>query len=138
MDKCRGQAVLQSTSDPDSFSKKILIIDTMGKLSKIYKYADVAYVGGGFGTGLHNVLEPAVWGKPIIIGPEYQKFKEAKGLVDLKAAIPVVEKTDFPKIIRKLSDPEKREKLGQIAKEYVQSNAGATQIILSEIGKILD
>ncbi len=138
MEKCQGQAVLHSTAPENLADIKILIIDTIGKLSKIYKYADVSYVGGGFGKGLHNVLEPAVWGVPIIIGPHYQKFKEAKGLVDLKAAIPVVEKEDFPKIIKKLSDPEKRAKKGKAAKEYVEQNAGATQVIVAEIGKILE
>ena len=67
----------------------VLLIDTIGLLTKIYSYADVAYVGGGFKTGLHNTLEPAVFGIPVIIGPEYQDFAEAISLVEKKGYYPL-------------------------------------------------
>jgi 3-deoxy-D-manno-octulosonic-acid transferase len=139
MDRCKETAILHSTMDANPPSNaKFLIIDTVGKLNKIYKYADIAYVGGGFGKGIHNILEPAVWGKPVIIGPQYQKFKEAKGLVDLKTAFPLMKKEDFPKIIKSLSDPEKRKALGEISRKYVEDNTGATALIVEELDKMME
>lgn len=139
LDRCKETAVLHSTMDATNHpNAKFLVIDTVGKLSKIYKYADIAYVGGGFGKGIHNVLEPAVWGKPIVIGPHYQKFKEAKGLVDIKTAFPMMSKDDFPKIIKVLSDPEKREELGNKARHYVEEHTGATALIVAELDKMLE
>lgn len=138
MDKCGEHGVLQSTSEEDISHKKVLIIDTIGKLSKIYKYADIAYVGGGFGKGIHNVLEPAVWTKPIIIGPHYQKYKEAKGLVDIKAAYPMMNKAEFPSLMKKFASDEKRKSVGERAKNYVEENTGATEIILEELKNYLE
>ena len=139
MDRCKDTAILHSTMDSNPPSNaKFLIIDTVGKLNKIYKYADIAYVGGGFGKGIHNILEPAVWGKPVIIGPQYQKFKEAKGLVDLKTAFPLLKKEDFPKIIKSLSDPEKRKALGEISRKYVEDHTGATALIVEELDKMME
>ncbi|MCB0471616.1 MAG: 3-deoxy-D-manno-octulosonic acid transferase, partial [Flavobacteriaceae bacterium] len=64
---------------------QVLIINTIGLLSKIYKYADIVYVGGGFGVGIHNILEPATFSVPVLIGPNFKKFKEANDLVGLGA-----------------------------------------------------
>ena len=73
----------------------IFIIDTIGLLTKIYAYADTAYVGGAFKTGLHNIIEPAVFGIPIVIGPKFSKFKEALDLVEAKGCIAVKNQENF-------------------------------------------
>ena len=138
LDRCKDNAILHSAMDENhAINAKFLIIDTVGKLNKIYKYADIAYVGGGFGKGIHNVLEPAVWAKPIIIGPQYQKFLEAKRLVDLNAAFPVLKKEDFPKLIKSLNNPEKRKEIGEISRKYVKEHTGATALIVKELTKMM-
>ena len=105
----------------------VFIIDTIGLLTKIYNYADVAFVGGGFKTGLHNTLEPAVFGIPIISGPEYQKFQEAKDLVTLKGLLIVNSKTEYQTTIEQLINSKQfRVTTGHINEIYVIKKAGAT------------
>ena len=101
-------------------------------LTKIYSYANVAYVGGGFKTGLHNVLEPATYGIPIVIGPNYEKFNEAKELVRLQACVVVNDNTEFNAAIKKLFENKNlTKKKGKIASNYVKENTGATDKILT-------
>lgn len=113
----------------------VLIIDNVGMLARLYKYADITYVGGGFGAdGIHNVLEAAVYGKPVVFGPVYSKFAEATGLIDCKAAFSVTDPLDLEKLLSKLfNDPETIEKSGKAAKEYVYQHRGATDKILGHI-----
>ncbi|MCK0130251.1 3-deoxy-D-manno-octulosonic acid transferase [Flavobacteriaceae bacterium F08102] len=117
---------------------EVLIIDSIGLLSKLYKYADIAYVGGGFGTGIHNVLEPATFGVPICIGPAYKKFNEAIELVNLKACVVI---TNYPELQENLdtlfNNDLLRKETGKIAANYVQSNLGATQIAMSYLSQEL-
>ncbi len=121
-------------NNKDIFSYDVLIIDTIGILTKIYSYANIGYVGGGFATGLHNTLEPAVFGIPIIIGPQFDGFKEAKDLVDKKGIIPVTSASDFNPIVDKLyMDKEFCKATGAINKDYVSINTGASNIILDYI-----
>jgi len=109
----------------------VLIIDTIGLLTKIYSYADIAYVGGGFKTGLHNTLEPAVFGIPVVIGPEYQKFQEAIDLVSEKGILSISNKESYNSTIHKLvSSPTYRLATGKINRNYIQTNAGATNQVL--------
>ena len=111
-----------------------MIIDTIGLLTKIYKYADVAYVGGAFATGLHNVLEPATFGSAIIIGPNYNKFNEAVELVKLGGCMPVQNYTEFKEILNSLlSDPVLRTKKGKIAGDYIVNNTGATKMVFKYV-----
>ena len=114
---------------------QVLIVDTIGLLTKIYSYADLAYVGGGMGlSGLHNVLEPAAFGVPIVIGKNFEKFPEAKMLRRLGGLFSVSSENEFVSIFEKLiSDSTFREKSGQISGHFVNSEAGATQKILSAI-----
>ncbi len=115
-------------------SAQVLIIDTIGILTKIYSYADVAYIGGGFGVGIHNILEPASFGIPLIIGPNYQKFQEAVDLVALKACKVVANKEDLQIELTRISkDVDYRLKQGEITKSYIEKNIGASQIILDYI-----
>ncbi|MBC7904901.1 MAG: 3-deoxy-D-manno-octulosonic acid transferase [Gemmatimonadaceae bacterium] len=113
----------------------VLIIDNIGMLSKLYHYATIAFIGGGFGDdGIHNVLEAAVYGKPIIHGPEYEKFAEATDLVDLKASWPVESAIEFEKVLSGLlSDTAVYNASARAAREYVAANAGATAKIMNYI-----
>ena len=111
---------------------RVLIIDTIGILTKIYAAADVAYVGGGLNTGLHNILEPATFGIPVVIGNNYNKFKEAIDLVSLNGCIPISNQEEFSDIFIKLyTDENYRNNTGEINKKYIQENLGATTFIMN-------
>lgn len=117
---------------------EVLIVDTIGLLTKIYSYADVAYVGGGFATGLHNTLEPAVFGIPVIIGPQYEGFKEAQDLVGLQGVLSISNTTSLEETLNHLwEDSEYARKTGDICKEYVSDRKGATNDIMSYLDKLL-
>lgn len=110
---------------------RILIIDTIGLLTKIYSYADIAYVGGGFATGLHNTLEPAVFGIPVIIGPQYHGFKEAEELVALGGIKVVTKKEDLTQLVASMqADSTYRMEIGRINSSYIENNTGATHKIM--------
>ncbi len=112
----------------------VLIIDTIGLLTKIYSYADIAYVGGGFKTGLHNTLEPAVFGIPVVIGPEYQKFQEATDLVSLKGILSVSNKESYQNIMLKLiTSSSFRLTTGEINSSYIKTNSGATTNVVKHL-----
>jgi 3-deoxy-D-manno-octulosonic-acid transferase len=114
-----------------------LIIDNIGMLSRLYEYATITYIGGGFGyNGLHNILEAAVYGKPVIFGPEYEKNFEAEELIDCSGAISIENALELEKVVNNLlnSDEELLTR-GAAAKNYVYKNAGATQKIISHIQK---
>jgi 3-deoxy-D-manno-octulosonic-acid transferase len=116
---------------------EVLIIDTIGLLTKIYSYADIAYVGGGFVTGLHNTLEPATFGIPVIIGPNYGNFKEAIDLVANQGIQVVRSKDDFTRIMdRFLKEPLFRTGTGAINGNYVAENKGASVQIMEYIRKL--
>lgn len=117
---------------------QVLIIDAIGFLTKVYNYADVAYVGGAFSTGLHNVLEPATFGIPIIIGPEYQKFKEAVDLVDLGGIISIKNQKELNSELNELFlYSEIRTMKGKVSKDFITNNVGATKMILTYLDKRL-
>ncbi len=117
-------------------SYQVLIIDTIGLLTKIYSYADITYVGGGFGAGIHNVLEPATFGVPIIIGPNYQKFNEAKNLVDLEACLVITKSVEFNNELSTLFiNSNNRKNKGKTARDYIIGNIGATEIIVDYLNK---
>ncbi|MGS2763466.1 3-deoxy-D-manno-octulosonic acid transferase [Sinomicrobium sp. M5D2P9] len=110
----------------------VIIIDTIGILTRIYSYADIAYVGGGMGTtGLHNILEPAVFGIPVIIGKNYCKFKEANELVKLGGVLSVSDKNQlFETSLQLIKEESLRKETGQINSLYVKKNTGAVIQIL--------
>nr|WP_320059982.1 glycosyltransferase N-terminal domain-containing protein [uncultured Bacteroides sp.] len=111
-----------------------LIIDCFGLLSSIYRYGEIAYIGGGFGVGIHNTLEAAVYGIPVVIGPKYQKFMEALQLVDAKGAFSIKDYDELKALFdRLLGDEMFLRESGTNAGYYVTSNAGATDKILSMI-----
>ncbi len=120
----------------DISAYQVLVLDTIGVLTKVYSYADIAYVGGGFATGLHNTLEPAVFGIPVIIGPKYQGFNEAKELVSLGGISVVDSEKSFKEVIDTLlKDAILRTKMGKINAGYIQDQLGATKKILSYISE---
>lgn len=121
---------------PNDF--QVLIIDAIGILTSVYAYADVAYVGGGFGMGIHNVLEPATYSIPILIGPNYQKFQEALDLVEMHACFEVNDqKTLNQHLIRLLKESTYRKEAGIKAGNYVQKHIGASDEIMAYIKDIL-
>jgi 3-deoxy-D-manno-octulosonic-acid transferase len=113
----------------------IFIIDTIGILTKIYSYADIAYVGGGFGNpGVHNLLEPATFGVPIVIGPNYSHFAEATALVNMQGCISIQNQNQLNEAFNLLlQNEDERFEKGHICNTFVQMNKGATNIILKHI-----
>ena len=118
--------------------KDILIIDCIGKLMGIYALADIAYVGGAFGSGLHNILEPATFGIPVVFGKEYSKFQEAIDLLKLGGAYSVGNADMAQKTLLELLNNEAlRNKSGKICADYVDNNTGATKKIMTYINSKL-
>ncbi|MGB3948516.1 MAG: glycosyltransferase N-terminal domain-containing protein [Bacteroidia bacterium] len=112
------------------FNAEVLIIDNVGMLSSLYQYGTLAFIGGGFGKGIHNILEAATFGLPVVFGPNYQKFNEAKELIKKGGAFSVVNAPEFKKVIALLTDTDALQKASLVAKHYVESNAGATEKIV--------
>jgi len=129
-----GRKVVRYTKAEQNLnSSDVLIIDCFGLLSSIYHYADVAYVGGGFGVGIHNLLEAAVWGVPVFFGPNNQKFQEAQGLKH-SGGIEIHNYEEFASQMDRLAaDATYLAQQGQQAGDYVKSRSGATEIILSSV-----
>jgi 3-deoxy-D-manno-octulosonic-acid transferase len=115
--------------------KNVFIIDTIGILTKIYSYADIAYVGGGYGnTGVHNILEPATFGVPIVIGPNYSHFAEAIALVHQEGCVSISNQNELDEAFDNLiSNEDVRHEKGHICSTFVQMNKGATDVILKHI-----
>lgn len=110
----------------------VLIIDCFGLLSSIYHYADVTYVGGGFGVGIHNTLEAAVWDVPVFFGPNNHRFQEAQGLKNCGGGLEISNADDFRRYMQGFEEhPELLKELGEKSGAYVASLAGATQKVLS-------
>lgn len=114
-------------------TSRIVVVDTMGLLSRLYKYATVAYVGGGFGVGIHNTVEPAVYGIPVLFGPNYGKFREAKDLIACGAAASVHDYASFRDSMDRAIDNALQ--MGEAAKQYVASERGATDKIYKDLFK---
>lgn len=115
-------------------TKKVLIIDSIGILSSLYQYGKWAYIGGGFGKGIHNTLEAAAYGKPILFGPNFYKFQEAKDLIALGVAKSIKTQEELNKIAWRLLTEEKEVKdMGEAALSYVNSKIGATDFIINFI-----
>ena len=111
-----------------------LIIDNIGMLSKLYHYATIAYVGGGFNKGIHNILEAAVYGRPVLFGPNYKKFKEAVGLIEKGGGICITSSNEFSAILQKLiNNKTELELSSKNSFEFVKQNKGATEKILDYI-----
>ena len=126
--------LFSEANERDVKNATILIIDNIGMLSSLYFYGDIAYVGGGFGTGIHNILEAAVFNLPIIFGPKHKKFDEAKELVKRKSAFSVKTNSEFEATTHKLiKDETYRTKCGIISGKYVKEGLGSADKILKNI-----
>lgn len=113
---------------------RVLIIDNIGMLSSAYKYAYVAAIGGGFGKGIHNILEPACWGIPVMFGPEHKKFREAMDLINEKGAMTYDSLKIFSHILDEwLTNEPLYLKSAKTVADYISKNTGATTSILQEI-----
>ena len=131
----RRKTVLYTETTPEEAAEaECLIINCFGLLSSIYRYGEVAYVGGGFGVGIHNVLEAAVWGVPVIFGPNNKRFQEAQGLLAAKGGFEIHDNDDFDEIMQRLlTDNKFLEESSQKAGDFVASQAGATDKIMNMI-----
>lgn len=115
--------------------ERVLLIDCIGILSALYKYANFSYIGGGFGIGIHNTLEAAVYGSPIAFGPKYQKFNEAINLIGNGGAVSIENSDQLYSIVNKcFTDRDICTNIGHNSLQYVNSQVGATDIIMNKIG----
>lgn len=127
-----GRYVRYTEATPQNVNKcRVLLVDTIGVLSSIYRYGHVAYIGGGFGVSIHNTLEAAVYGMPVVFGPTWKKFREAHGLLAAGAAITVKNYREFADALDRAFD--NHSIMGQRANDYVQSECGATDKILKQL-----
>lgn len=138
LDKFKGEAMLLSEyeklSEKSTENIRAIIVDSFGKLSSIYRYGDIAYIGGGFGAGIHNINEAAVYGIPVVFGPKHEKFKEARDLVHNQGAFCIRNQEECNKVLNNLLDcTALRTEAGQIAGAYIKQNIGATDRIYNDI-----
>ena len=131
----KSTVLFSEKNNIDLSSFNVFIIDTIGILTKIYSYADIAYVGGGFGNpGVHNILEPATFGLPIVIGPNYSHFAEATALVNLDGCISISNQNELNDAFNLLiNNKDERNERGHICATFVQMNKGASEVILKHI-----
>ncbi|MGG5577823.1 3-deoxy-D-manno-octulosonic acid transferase [Myroides sp. C15-4] len=123
-----------TAANTDLSEVQVYIIDAYSLLTKAYSYATIAYVGGGFGAGIHNILEAATFGVPILIGPNYKKFQEAKDLIQLGSCIVINNETDFINNLSKLLTNEAlRCELSQVSSTFILANKAATTKIISNV-----
>ena len=123
------QATVENVKSADC-----LIIDCFGLLSSIYRYGEMAYVGGGFGVGIHNVPEAAVYGVPVVIGPNNKKFQEAQALLQSGGCLEVTDTATYNTVMdRMLSDKTFLQERGRLAGQYIAGNAGAADIIFNDV-----
>lgn len=117
---------------------EVLIIDNIGMLSALYQYGDYAFIGGAFGKGLHNILEAATFGMPILFGNKnYRKFKEANDLIELGGAFPVADSHDLEEKMKRLNEPGERLKASSTTADYIKGHTGATEKIIDYSKKLL-
>lgn len=133
--KCNQKTIKYSEAKEESIDKaNVLIIDSIGLLAFLYRYAKIAYIGGGFGKGIHNVLEAVTFGKPVIFGSNFTAFQEANDLIGLKGAFSISSDKEFLQIIEKLLNNELFYRNSvNVCTKYVQDKAGATAITLNKI-----
>lgn len=123
--------------DEDPLFARTLLVDRMGLLARLYQHGELAYVGGGFGDGIHSLLEAAAWGKPVIFGPRHHKFAEAAGLIAAGGGFEVRDALQLRQVLeRLLSDRAAREAAAAAALGYVRERVGATGRVVSAIGSL--
>lgn len=134
LEKCKKKVVRYTDENASLADYEVLIVDYIGLLSSIYRYGQISYIGGGFGVGIHNTLEAAVYGIPVIFGPKYQKFKEAVSLIHEGGAFSISNGEQLREVLNSLiQTPAIAKTAGQKALNYVDSQLGATEIIVKEL-----
>ena len=129
---------LDNTSTQQLQQSKVFILNTIGILSKVYAYADITYIGGGFGAGIHNTLEAVTYGKPVVFGPKYKKFQEAVDLIEIGGGFTIANQQEFDFIFNRLMNDESfRKSSGQKAGDFVQNSPNATAMIMEYLDKII-
>jgi 3-deoxy-D-manno-octulosonic-acid transferase len=137
--ECVNALMRKCDSDTNAFTQshnnaiKVLIIDNIGILSKLYRYATVAYIGGGFGVGIHNILEAVAYGKPVVFGPNWHKFQEAHDIIELGGGITINENPDVSLLRKWFTDEEAYRAASDACLKLMCRNLGSTDIILNTI-----
>ncbi len=116
---------------------RLLLIDNIGLLASLYSFGKIAYIGGGFGQSIHNTLEPAAYGLPVVFGPKYQKFEEAVWLVEYGGGFEVRDGMELCRKLEELTDPIIQERAAKVAKNYIEQRSGATQKVLERLDLLL-
>lgn len=129
-----GLAIRYSRGNQQNLhSYHVLIIDNIGMLSSLYQYGRMAYIGGGFGRGIHNTLEALVFGLPLIFGPNYRKFEEAVQMVKQESAFSIKDQASFDIVFQQLQELDFYKMASERAKEFINENQGATEIIVKDL-----
>lgn len=115
--------------------QRVLVIDNIGMLAGLYRYGQIAYIGGGFGSGIHNTLEPMAFGLPVIFGPKYHKFREAVEMIDCGGAFSIRDIEEFTAVFDRLSHPVAYTKAKEMTLDYIRRNEGATVNIIDYLKK---
>lgn len=126
---------LSNSTSSSSATSHVLIIDNIGLLSKLYRYATVAYIGGGFGVGIHNILEAVAYGKPVVFGPNYHKFQEAHDLIELGGCMIVDEHPDVSFLRKLFTDDDIYHAASDACLQLMRRNLGSTDMIMNTIEK---
>ena len=129
---CIRYSKLQISKD---FSPRVLLIDNIGMLAHLYQFGRIAYIGGGFGAGIHNTLEPIAFGLPVIFGPKYQKFEEATFLIEKGGAFAISDTKELQAVFKNLLPETPHKAASQVAQSYINLNKGATNQIFNIIEK---
>ena len=133
--KLKRPAMRVSQLSKDNIANvECLIVDCFGLLSSIYRYGEVAYVGGGFGVGIHNVPEAAVYGIPVLFGPNNKKFQEAQDLLRLGACYEISDSASFASLMDRFhTEPDFLARCGKLSGDYLKDNAGASDVIWEKL-----
>lgn len=133
-----GKALLYSESTREALpAARVLIIDNVGLLNTLYRYGSLAYIGGGFGKGIHNTLEPAAWGLPVLFGPKYTKFEEAIQFVARGGAFCIANARDLERVLKNLENESFRKKSSHAVLQYLKESKGASTQILHYLSSVL-
>lgn len=126
------------TNAEEAKNAEILIIDSVGMLSQLYQYGTLAYIGGGFGVGIHNILEASAFGLPVFMGPNHHKFNEAKELIELGGAFEVTKPDELIKKVNiLLNNKEELSHAISVNKIYVINGCGATEIVMNRVNELI-
>lgn len=128
LQKQTNALLYSNTNKENIFKSNVLIIDSIGLLSHIYKYGNIAYIGGGFGAGIHNILEAVTFGLPVVFGPNYKKFKEANDIISLEGGKSINNITELKEAFNQFNNFD-----NSIARKYIKDNCGASSLIVDRI-----